>query len=231
MFNSKNITSHSVVLADKRITRLPTNSAISLNIDNIPVPFDELTNTILITNSLRQNNIQEIVQPILGANQFSKQFETINFSFKLDILRFVILQKANFNNFQCASLMQTLIGYDTTYNTIGYLGSIGVNYEHQLTIANNINGSNTLFNKILSANSISVNNKQLTGGNFKFAYNINQHLLINIEIFTRSEQWFMSFNADSLITAENTIETILKTDFYNDFYLPMAIALLTETNN
>jgi hypothetical protein len=226
MLDRSNLTQHSIVLADNRMTRVPENTDLSLNILSHQIPFNELANIILITNSLRAGNINDTVSQIPSKDDpIMRVFETPNFSLRLDALRFICIQKNHFNTFQCGSIMQNLINADITGNTIGYLGSIGVNYEVRLQ-----NNTNDVFNKILQQNAILCNNHSLSSGNFKLSYNINENLLINIQILRKQNQWVVSLNADNRVNADNTIETILTTDFYNIYFVPMYNALFTSNN-
>lgn len=216
MLNRNQLQQHSIVFADRRITRVPDNTELALDIPNHQIPFSELTSIILITNSLRACNINDTVLQMPSSDSFTKVFETPNFSLRLEPLRFVCVQKTHFDNFQCGGIMQNLVNSDITGNTRLLIGSIGVNYECRLSMPNT-----TIFQRLFQQNAILCNNQALQVGNFKFTYNINDNLLINIQIFMKQNQWVVSFNADNLVNINNTIETILSTDFYNTYFVPM----------
>ena len=225
MLNRNQLTQHSIVLADRRITRVPSDTGLAVDIQIHQIPFNELTNIILITNSLRANNINDTVSQMPSNDPIVRAFETPNFSLRLEPLRFICIQKTQLDNFQCGGIMQGLVNSDVTGNTISLLGSIGINYECTLNMPNTI-----VFQRLFQPNAILCNNQALTSGNFKFTYNINENLLINIQILIKQNQWLISFNADNLVNANNSIETILGTDFYNTYFVPMYNALFPSNN-
>ncbi len=229
MFNEQNMVSHSVVLAERRISWLSAG-VNDINIDvQLPPPFDELANPILVTNTLRNNSFLNENIAFLHNNPINKEFNSANFSFKLEPLRFGIWQKHNWQNLECAKLMNTLLSYDVTGNSRRALGSIGINYEHRLSCSNV--ETSQLFNRLLNQNTVNVGNRALNSGNFKFSYLINDNCKVNIDFFLKNDSWHISFNADNRINENNTVEQVLAEDFYHSHYLPIAIHLVSSVVN
>lgn len=218
--NNATLSSHSVVMVDRRISGLPEGQAVDLTLV-LPLPFDEFANPIIISQCLRDSNANEIATPYLDGNAFSKKYMSPSFTFQLEPLRFMVLQRNSENrrleqnNLLCSSLLRTLVTYPN--NSVQNIGAIGVNYEYTL----NIDEASylTLLSRLLVVSMVSSH--RLVGGAFKasFQHSTLTDCIITVDILKRNNVPCIAFNANNLISAGttlNSIQSILQNNFYED---------------